>query len=294
MFSLKNRGKLDRWVQDEFEHLFARLRGFLSVSHSEDGAILGLDTSLTGAAPIGGIIPFAGPVAPAGWLICNGAAVSRITYKQLFEVIGTTYGAGDGATTFHLPDLRQRFPLGVALSGTGAVLGSAGGAIDHTHTTGDHTHSLPDHTHSISGSTSSEGNHNHSGSGITAAGGHTHSMSSAGSHNHAISDITLGPSDDNISINTGEAPPILGASHSHSHSVSGGSTSTEGSHTHSIDNVTDHTHGLTINADGVHSHTVSGSTGSGGSGTTGSGGAGATSTANPPFLALHYIIFAGA
>lgn len=66
--------------------------------------------------PIGVVSPFAGAAAPDGWLICNGAAVSRDTYEDLFDVIGTTYGAGDGATTFNLPDLRSRSPIGV---GTG-------------------------------------------------------------------------------------------------------------------------------------------------------------------------------
>lgn len=79
------------------------------------------------------IVPFGGSSAPTNWLLCNGALVSRATYANLFAVIGTTYGAGDGSTTFALPDLRQRFPLGKAASGTGSTLGSSGGEIDHTH-----------------------------------------------------------------------------------------------------------------------------------------------------------------
>lgn len=55
-------------------------------------------------APVGAIIPYGGSTAPAGWLLCNGAAVSRTTYSDLFAVIGTKYGAGDGTTTFNLPD----------------------------------------------------------------------------------------------------------------------------------------------------------------------------------------------
>lgn len=55
-------------------------------------------------APVGAIIPYGGSTAPTGWLICNGAAVSRTTYSDLFAVIGTKYGAGDGSTTFNLPD----------------------------------------------------------------------------------------------------------------------------------------------------------------------------------------------
>ena len=57
---------------------------------------------------------FAGSTAPTGWLLCNGSAVSRTDYAALFAVIGTTYGVGDGSTTFNLPDMRGEFPLGVS------------------------------------------------------------------------------------------------------------------------------------------------------------------------------------
>lgn len=70
---------------------------------------------------------------PSGFLLCNGSAISRTTYVKLFDIIGTTFGVGDGSTTFNLPDFRQRFPLGKAASGTGSALGGTGGAIDHTH-----------------------------------------------------------------------------------------------------------------------------------------------------------------
>ena len=58
------------------------------------------------SVPTGGMMPFAGPTAPGGWLKCNGQAVSRATVAALFAVIGTTYGAGDAVTTFNVPDLR--------------------------------------------------------------------------------------------------------------------------------------------------------------------------------------------
>ena len=67
----------------------------------------------------GTIVAFAGAVAPNDWLICNGAAVNRATYADLFTVIGTNYGEGDSSTTFNLPDLRGRFALGLDNMGVG-------------------------------------------------------------------------------------------------------------------------------------------------------------------------------
>lgn len=91
------------------------------------------DLQLLSFVPISGILPYAGSSSPSGYLLCDGSAVSRTTYAALFAVIGTTYGAGDGGTTFNIPDLRQRFPLGKAASGTGSTLGGTGGTIDHVH-----------------------------------------------------------------------------------------------------------------------------------------------------------------
>lgn len=73
----------------------------------------------SGDMPTGTVTPFAGSVAPIDWLICDGAAYSRGTFAPLFSVIGTTYGAGDGSTTFNVPDLRGRAAIG---EGTGSGL----------------------------------------------------------------------------------------------------------------------------------------------------------------------------
>lgn len=59
------------------------------------------------------VLPFAGSASPVGWLLCQGQAVSRTTYAGLFEVIGITYGAGNGTTTFNVPDLRGEFVRGL-------------------------------------------------------------------------------------------------------------------------------------------------------------------------------------
>ncbi len=92
------------------------------------------------AVPTGGIIEYSNVTPPTGFLLCNGALVSRATFSALFAVCGTTYGAGDGMTTFALPDKRGRYAMGVAASGTGNTLGTTFGAIDHTHTGPSHTH----------------------------------------------------------------------------------------------------------------------------------------------------------
>lgn len=120
-----------------------------------DGVSKGqMDAAISAAIVAPGIVtPYAGASAPSGWLLCNGQAVSRTTYASLFAIISTTYGTGDGSTTFNVPDLRGEFVRG--LDGgrgvdSGRVLGSSQGAAfaEHTHTA---TTDVTDagHTHSI-------------------------------------------------------------------------------------------------------------------------------------------------
>lgn len=70
-----------------------------------------IDTLLLRLVPVGTILPYAASSAPTGYLLCYGQAVSRATYATLFALVSTTYGTGDGSTTFNLPDLRGRVPL---------------------------------------------------------------------------------------------------------------------------------------------------------------------------------------
>jgi microcystin-dependent protein len=92
--------------------------------------------------PVGSGLLWYSATAPDKYLLCDGTAISRTTYAALYSIIGDTYGNGDGSTTFNLPDLRQRFPMGKAASGTGNSLGDTGGAIDHTHTVPAHYHGM--------------------------------------------------------------------------------------------------------------------------------------------------------
>ena len=82
----------------------------------------------------------------AGWLLCDGAAVSRTTYSALYQAIGTAYGGGDGSTTFNLPDYRGRVPVGVGVHADVDARGDNDGALaanrrpKHKHTVNDPTH----------------------------------------------------------------------------------------------------------------------------------------------------------
>ena len=102
------------------------------------------------ASPIGSITAYTLAISPPGWLICDGAAVSRSTYASLFAIIGTTFGIGNNSTTFNLPNY-----LGAFLRGTGTNGSYSGPALNtsQTHATQTHTHTAssvvtdPGHTH---------------------------------------------------------------------------------------------------------------------------------------------------
>ena len=160
-------------------------------------AVDGSQLTGLGAVPSGVVAPFAGSSAPAGWLLCYGQAVSRTAYAALFTVISTTFGAGDGSTTFNLPDLRGRAPFGVDNMGgtaagrlgsgvpggitSAAALGATGG--EQSHTLG--TNEMPSHSHSIP-SSGSQGAYNGGSNEIqvpTTTGTSTSSTGGGAPHN---------------------------------------------------------------------------------------------------------------
>lgn len=99
--------------------------------------------------PAGVTLPYAGATAPSGFLLCQGQAVSRTTYARLFAAIGTLHGAGDGSTTFNVPDMRDKFPYGAGKN----ALGKIGGEEAHTLTKAELPAVIPDARQSSTGGT---------------------------------------------------------------------------------------------------------------------------------------------
>lgn len=137
---------------------------------------------VAGAVPVGVVNPFAGATAPSGWLLCFGQAVSRSQYPVLFSVVSTTYGSGDGSTTFNLPDMRGRAVAGkddmggtaasrltVGTSGiTGTTLGNAGGDERvHLHT---HANTVTNNTVTTGAGTAHTHSQNNFGVALSASG----------------------------------------------------------------------------------------------------------------------------
>lgn len=162
---------------------------------------IGFSTVGGASAPVGTVMPTALSNAPVGWLLCYGQAISRSSYASLFNAIGTTYGSGDGTTTFNLPDLRGRVVAGKDnMGGTaagrltsavaGSTLGASGGAQTHTLSAGE----MPAHTHTLNNSYADLGT---TGIGLDSGGGRapsSYTTSSAGggaAHNNVQPTIIL-------------------------------------------------------------------------------------------------------
>jgi len=141
------------------------------------------------APPAGSITMYGGSSAPSGWLYCNGQAVSRTTQSNLFNAIGTTFGNGDGSTTFNLPDLRDRFPLGDRNNGGSDAsrvdnfstgLGDTGGEDEHQLTIAE----MPSHSHSLDVDTNYERNGSDASSDFGGSGTNTSATGGNQPHNN--------------------------------------------------------------------------------------------------------------
>jgi microcystin-dependent protein len=123
------------------------------------------------AVPLGSVTMWAGDSGdvPTGWDLCDGSAISRSTYSDLYTLLGNTFGAGDGSTTFNLPDMRDRFVVGAGSSyARNAQGGSTSNDIGHTHTVNSHSHSIAQHSHTVSSHRHYTGAHSHTSGSIVA------------------------------------------------------------------------------------------------------------------------------
>jgi len=229
----------------------------------------------------GQIIVTAGQQAPPYTLLCNGAAISRTQYADLFAAIGTTYGAGDGATTFNVPRLGEGTVIKATVDASKVGTYSAGALLTHTHgataaAAGDHAHTVSltaagSHSHGASASgvgdhahgawTDGQGNHAHSGS-TDAQGQHSHvtlnSLFGDGTGSNYVGGG--GPAFRNMQRQTNDAGNHAHnfgtdwqGNHGHNIGMNGAGAH---SHTISIASVGDHTHGASLANGGSHSHTL--------------------------------------
>lgn len=237
---------------------------------------------VTGVTPVGVLLAYSGGTAPAGWLICDGSAVSRTSYgalNTLYNALSYPYGSGDGTTTFNLPDLRRRYVAGKGASDTlgftegGNITGTAYASRSMSH-----THAVPGHYHTDAGG----------GSSLTAAGQTLGATSktitgtvggSDGTHDHDLKQEAGGGgtgdgSAANIISLVGST--VAAFKNSSNHYTGGG-----------------HGHGHSLAADISHTHASSSVTGTLGNfvgGINGNNNINANSTVTGSYLFLNYIV----
>jgi microcystin-dependent protein len=151
---------------------------------------------LANSVPTGAINMWSTGTAPTGWLLCTGTAVSRTTYAALFAVIGTTFGVGDGSTTFNVPNYTNRFPYGTTVGATGGTADAV--VVSHTHTA---TVTDPGHQHSVATS---------AGSTFFSRGSSGNALNDGGFTGSNTTGITVANSTEGVSGTNANLPPYLG------------------------------------------------------------------------------------
>jgi microcystin-dependent protein len=202
--------------------------------------------------PTGSTQMFAGTSAPRGWLIADGSAVSRTTYAALFAVIGTTYGNGNGSTTFNLPDMR-----GVVVRGV-----DRGRNLDPSRVQGSYQGDLfTSHTHNNTASAAQAGQHLHTITSTSAGSGqHTHTASIADAGDHTHTETYIRRISGNGEIFAGNTRTTSGPSNDPTWTTHSMASSSSGLHSHTatVQSSGQHTHTITSSAAqaGQHSHTI--------------------------------------
>lgn len=240
-------------------------------------------------APVdpGIIAMYGGEIPPAGFLLCNGQAVSRTTYAALFTAIGVLHGAGDGTTTFNVPDMQLRFPIGKGSAAHADVIGEKGGSkdsvpiqhdhdIDHSHAVANHQHVMT-HTHTA-GANQETQEHTH-GVDINSdiRGDHLHGWSQsdfpyvAGASGYPY---TMAPNGGMLMAKWGQND-----NGAHQHRILGGTGGRSSAHTHSV-NVSTHSDPTGLAGAQTLNHT----------GKSAAAGVVGTDKNLPPYIVINYII----
>lgn len=165
-----------------------------------DGVTSNIQTQIDAipVLPTGVILPYAATTAPSGWSLCDGSAISRTTYATLYALVGTTFGVGDGSTTFNLPDLRGRV-IGALdnLGGSSANRVTSANADSLGGVYGTETHTLteaemPAHTHTYPSDNGSGSIGATTGAHTVTTGNSTGSTGGGGAHNNVQPTMFLG------------------------------------------------------------------------------------------------------
>lgn len=218
--------------------------------------------------PIGTIMQYAGFTAPQGYLLCEGQALSKTDYAELYAIIGNYFGGTE--TEFYLPDLRERVPVGKNSAKTDYALGETGGTAtvtltieqmpshthiqnSHNHTQSAHNHGLNSHTHSIPAHSHGLNNHTHSFSATTS---NKELKGTFKAYNLAYSTLSASGI---ASVSTGETSNYTGNS---SNSRPNGVFSIDASHNHTVSGTTGGASGNTANSSALTSGAASGNTAS--------------------------------